>query len=499
MAKSFKPSKFQEKIFDFVKNGKGNAVIDAVAGSGKSTTIVRALSLISSTLQILFLAFNKAIVEELKIKVGNKPNVMISTLHSLGFKSLRNTFRRIQVDSKKYYTYLNNAIKYGGIKPEKRLEWEEQGEYRSNLLKLTDLARVNLCETVADLFEVATKHRIFLYDNELEVVMNIVLPWGKDNISVIDYTDMIWLPNVLNVRVEQYDFVFIDECQDLNAAQRELFLKAVKDNGRFVAVGDPRQAIYGFAGADVDSFELLKAIPNTKLLPLSVCYRCDSKIINLAKDIVPQIEVKPLANEGTVNREAKVEDIKDGDMVVSRVTAPLVALCMNFIARGVKAYVKGRDIGQNLANMLKNTKRQYFEDTVKIFNERLAKVESKIMSKTGCSQEEAREDNIYRSMEDKITAIITIAGDLKTTDAVINRINTIFSNEGQGIVFSTVHKAKGLEAERVFILREDKFYLKHAMRTAWGREQERNLVYVAYTRAKNYLGFITNECDYIGC
>ena len=53
---------------------------------------------------------------------------------------------------------------------------------------------------------------------------------------------------------EGRNFVFIDECQDLNACQRSLMLKAVKPNGgRFIAVGDPAQAIYGFAGADSDS------------------------------------------------------------------------------------------------------------------------------------------------------------------------------------------------------------------------------------------------------
>ena len=93
--------------------------------------------------------------------------------------------------------------------------------------------------------------------------------------SKMDFTDMIFLPIKFGVAVKQYDFVFIDECQDLNSCQRELMQKAIKPNtGRFVAVGDPAQAIYGFAGADSDSFKKLCNIPNTIQLPLSVCYRC---------------------------------------------------------------------------------------------------------------------------------------------------------------------------------------------------------------------------------
>ena len=57
---------------------------------------------------------------------------------------------------------------------------------------------------------------------------------------------------------------------------------------------------------------------------------------------------------------------------------------------------------------------------------------------------------------------------------------------------ATIHKSKGLECERVFILCPDKMMLDRAMQIEWMAEQERNLVYVAYTRAKNYLGFITD-------
>ena len=92
---------------------------------------------------------------------------------------------------------------------------------------------------------------------------------------------------------------------------------------------------------------------------------------------------------------------------------------------------------------------------------------------------------------DKVRAIKVIAKDLKTTEAVINRIETIFKDDQKdGICLSTVHKAKGLESDRVFIIREDKFLLPHCMRKAWMAEQEYNLVYVAYTRAKKYLGFV---------
>ena len=496
---SFKPSKYQTAVYQHVTDGTGNAVIDAVAGSGKSTTIVNALKLIPVTLKVLFLAFNKAIVEELKIKIGQLDNVEIKTLHSLGMSAITRAFKGVRVDGAKYRTYVNNAVKFGGIKPVESLEWEELGNYKQNILALVDLYRVNLCESVEHLLEVGRKHMIFPMDNEAEMAQRVV-EWGKTQLTSIDFTDMIYFPNVMKLQMPVFDFTFIDECQDLNTAQREMFLKCVKpESGRFIAVGDPRQAIYGFAGADVESFETLKGLPNTISLPLSVCYRCDESIINLAKTIVPQIEAKDNAPMGEVT-ESKVEDIQDGDMVLSRITAPLVALCMHYISNGIKAYVKGRDIGKNLINMINKTKCRYLNDTLSKLDRDLQKVCDKIVKRTGCTVAEAKEDTQYSSMSDKIQAIKVIAKDLKTTDAVINRIEAIFKDDQKdGICLSTIHKAKGLESDRVFIIRPDKMFLPHCMRVKWMAEQEYNLAYVAYTRAKNFLGFVTDfQADQMG-
>lgn len=491
MKTKFVPSKYQEAIYSFIQNGQGNAVVDAVAGSGKSTTIVHALSMIPEDQTVLFLAFNKAIVEELKIKVAMQPNVEVMTLHSLGAKALMNTYNcKIQAD--KYKAHLNEGIRLGQYKPFGELEFEEVSEYKANINKLIDLVRVNLCNSTEQFEDLALKHDLNIIDNECHIAAQVVR-WGYKQMDFIDFTDMIYFPVMKKVRMPQYDWVFVDECQDLNAAQRELFLKCLKPGGRFVAVGDPRQAIYGFAGADVKSFNLLKSIPNTTQLPLSVCYRCDSDIINLAKTLVPQIEAKAGAESGTVDNDASIRNVEDGDMIICRVTAPLTKLCMNYIANGVKAYIKGRDIGVNLINMVKRTNRNHVEDAIKVFNKELLKIEKRVSEALKCGPAEARQSSQYTTYEDKVQAIIVLSEGLTTVRQLTDRIESIFSeNNKQGICLSTIHKSKGLEANRVFILCPDKLYNKMAMRVDWMAEQETNLVYVAYTRAKHYLGFITD-------
>ena len=82
---SFIPSEYQEKIFDFIKNGSGNAVINAKAGSGKTSTIVESIHLIPQKEKVLFVAFNKAIEQELSKRLQSYSNAMIRTYHSLGY------------------------------------------------------------------------------------------------------------------------------------------------------------------------------------------------------------------------------------------------------------------------------------------------------------------------------------------------------------------------------------------------------------------------------
>ena len=97
---------------------------------------------------------------------------------------------------------------------------------------------------------------------------------------------MIVLPNVMNLQTETYDFVFIDECQDLNTCQRLLMERAIKpETGRFIAVGDPKQAIYAFAGADYESYQKLKNIPNF-LQKLKALLTYEGQILVDSSDII---------------------------------------------------------------------------------------------------------------------------------------------------------------------------------------------------------------------
>ena len=89
---NFTPSTFQKDIFDFVLNDSRNAVVSAVAGSGKTTTLLKSLELISDENSVLFLAFNKSIVDELIERVPKKSNIHLKTLHKFGYGTIRKNF-----------------------------------------------------------------------------------------------------------------------------------------------------------------------------------------------------------------------------------------------------------------------------------------------------------------------------------------------------------------------------------------------------------------------
>jgi len=87
----FKPSVYQEAVFEFIEQGTGNGVIEAVAGSGKTTTIIKALERIPSNKQVAFFAFNVHIAKELDIRLKSMglTNVHASTIHSFGLSMCR--------------------------------------------------------------------------------------------------------------------------------------------------------------------------------------------------------------------------------------------------------------------------------------------------------------------------------------------------------------------------------------------------------------------------
>ncbi len=99
-------------------------------------------------------------------------------------------------------------------------------------------------------------------------------------------------------------------------------------------------------------------------------------------------------------------------------------------------------------------------------------------------------DKQREAMTDKKDCLVVLSEGCDTYDAVKLKIDSIFTDDEYGVVFSTVHKAKGLEAETVFILEPGLLGNTKRCRTDEQAQQEKNLEYVAITRAMRELIFV---------
>lgn len=500
----YTPSRYQQAIYDYIEHESGNLVVEAAAGSGKTTTLVKCVTLIPANKRILLCAFNKDIVEELKKKTSDLENVSVMTLHGLGLRMLTNNYPGIHPvpNGFKYDSYIKNNLRELSSLDTRRLSRSMYCRYVDNIKKYVDYGRYYMCQTERDLDFIEDRYDIETVRDEKSIALE-VMEWGKTELEDIDFVDMIWFPHVLNLQPHglQFDYIMVDECQDMNKAERELILKCRKMGTRLVSVGDSNQMLYSFAGGDPDSFNALKSIPNTKCLPLSISYRCPKNVVDFAKKLVPSIEANEAnTNEGKVLYNVSLDDVMPGDMVLCRNNAPLIQVYNEFLKLGKKAFIRGKDIGSNLKNLVKSTKQEKInldcrEDGlfVRLYDD-LFVTRNKLMEKLSIDAASAMKSPIIDAKLDMIKALEVLSEGLNTTDELIAKIDEIFPkrDKSEGIALSTVHKAKGLEANNVFVVCRSLMPSKSAKKD-WEVQQEHNLMYVAYTRAKNMLCFVDEK------
>lgn len=489
---SFAPSVYQQAVFDSIAQGSGDIMINAVAGSGKTTTLKQAARLLPPNVSAVFCAFNKHIADELTQALKGTP-VAASTIHSIGLGTLYNRSGRPQIEGTKYNKITRDLVDAEGQRLLHAGIDYNRSEASAALLKLANMARLTLTDPkdpqaldrMAARFGIGADAWIF------ELVARAIAQGNQlaEDRKIIDFTDMLYLPFVWGLQPKRVDWVFVDECQDLNAAQLDLVLKLRAQGGRMVFVGDPKQSIYGFAGADPQSFWAIKSRTNAQELPLSICYRCPSAHLDLARALVPHIEARPNAPEGTVTyakEDRLAEIVRSGDLVLCRLTAPLISWCIKLIAQRINARVKGRDLGKDLASMVDavaKLKGFEYQDFLQYLEQYRVNMGKNILAKN--QDDEAG----VESLNDRVEAIAVCYSNFMapTIASLKAEIEGLFTDEVAAITFSTVHRAKGLENDRVVLLQPEKMPLIRKGQQRWEVEQEYNLLYVALTRAKHEL------------
>jgi DNA helicase-2/ATP-dependent DNA helicase PcrA len=488
--KNFQPSPQQEVIFEWVRDPDGahptliepsrNAMIEAVAGAGKTTTLIEVCHLLNM-------------------------QVSSSTFHSIGFRAWQNAVGQVKVNSSKvedlmeehdvprhlraFVGKLVSLAKQRGIGTSLTLGSTQNDEDWIEIIEHFDLEE--LLPQFSSVEEGITTARSILHESIAEAD------------KVVDFEDMIYMPLQAGVQIPQFDWVLVDEYQDTNPTRRELARRMLAEGGRFVGVGDPHQAIYGFTGADNDAMDLGVRLFDCVRLPLTVTYRCPKAVVRHAQQWVSHIQAHPSAPEGAVrsitlkefsqildltgtgrgfgNKTTDVLSVSDA--ILCRNTRPLIETAFDLIRRRIPCHVEGRDIGQGLISLVKKWKGVQRIDQLRDKLEEYLEMETRKFLKRGRKDKAA-------SLQDKVGTLMVFMQSLHdndTTYKLIESINSLFKDTETGkkaatVTLSTIHKAKGREWKRVYWLGRNTLQPSPYARQAWELAQEWNLCYVAATR-----------------
>ncbi len=480
----------------------GNIKINAVAGSGKTTTVIEYAKTRPANSKILYVAFNKSVKIEAEKKFKEKKlyNTKVETAHSLAFKYIVRKFG-YQLRANGYKTYeIADMLGLQGD-GEKHAEYVVANHinkfisYFCNSDKKT-VQELNYRDIITDKKAKSFVNKFYKY---IEKQTRILL--AKMDKAEIEITHDFYLKKFQLAEIELgYDYILFDEGQDASAAMLDIFLKqkAIK-----VIVGDTHQQIYGWRHA-VNSLEKT----NFKTFHLSTSFRFTQPIANLAIEVLNWkrhlTAIEPFKITGKGNNT-----LLKSKAVLARTNLGLLLKAIELITENKKLknlYFEGNinsytyaDDGTSLYDVLNlyNGKRKYIKDqlikqmnTLPDLEEYTEKTEDVQM---GMMIE------IVKEYGNEIPGIIQSIKD--------KHIDSDKKEEAE-IIFSTVHRCKGMEYDSVHLVND--FITEEKLEKASNDKdpdiaklnEEINLLYVAITRTKNKIfipedlipeGFPTSE------
>lgn len=494
-------SPYQAAVFEHFRYSNGSAIINAVAGAGKTTTIKNALRYLSPKLTVQLFAFNVDAANQLKeaIKeIGNPANIRAGTFHSVGYAAVaRHLNLPIKLDAGKCRKLLRAHC---DNRPDGETTYSLYSDFATRLVGYAKSEGIGALrrDTDESWHDLVEHHGMYLDSQDANIQDGISVARSLLNISNeaaklgnLDYDDLLYLVVAWKLRLQQNDVVIVDEAQDTNPVRRAMLRLSLRQQGRLYAVGDAKQAIYGFTGASSDAMDLIAREFNTQTLPLTVSYRCAQAVVERAQTWVPYIEASPAAPEGDVFDEVPlhraIEMLSPTDAILCRQTAPLVELAYALIAKSVPCRILGREIGEGLVKLIEQQRARGVDRLI----EKLTTWRDREMAKFIAQGAEQRAEAVNDRTECVFVIIATLPETSRTVPALIAKIRGMFTDPERGapqtvLTLSTIHRAKGLEWTKVAILRPDLMPSK-AARQDWAYDQELNLMYVATTRAKETL------------
>ena len=475
----------QQTILDnvpaLITDGK-SVIIEARAGSGKTFILTRLARLLPP--DGLCLAFNKDIVTELTEKMPT--HILTKTFHAIGFTLLRDRLQTVRIDFKKLST-LASKLRLSPAYPYCQAvdALKTYGYGLNGLPPLTPNEIIDLVSSISIQIPSSVTPDAFA---------NGVLKLFKRSLrdtSTINFADMLYLPLYLAEKhrwtFDKYPYILVDEAQDVSPIRLRL-LTSLTDT--IIAVGDPFQSIYHFAGASATALDDIATRYNPTTYTLPYSFRCPSTITSLASDLISPASILSLP-------DAPVGSITDttlptswlptspDEAVLCRTNQPLFVLALRLLRDG-QPFIFRSDFPTQLISLVKRFKASnhlelqtrisaWLDQQIDLFNNGKIKKGALILA---------------QEKHDTILYLITQTESPENLILTLNQLMLTDVLRLSAPTLSTIHKAKGLEWDTVYILRPDLLPAPFAT-TETDLEQERNIEYVAVTRAKNRLIYIT--------
>ena len=471
-------------------NSKGNIKINAVAGSGKTTTIVEYAKSRPKNSKILYLAFNKSVKLEAikKFETQGLKNVKVETAHSLAYKHIIFRYRyKVRLQGYK----INEIAELLGIKGngEKHMEYIVANHISKFITYYCNSDKQNIEDL--NYLDIITDHnaKTFVRINYKYIESRTIEFLSKMDKGKIEITHDFYIKKFqLSNPKLNYDYILFDEGQDASAAMLDIFLK---QKATKVIVGDTHQQIYSWRYA-INALEKV----DFKTFNLSTSFRFGQEIANLAMQIL-QFK-KQTDNQNLISIAGK------GNNLEIKTKATIARTNLGLLLKAIE-YVKEKQ----------NIKQIYFEGNINSYTYADDGASLYDVLNLSNGKHSLIKDQLIRSMKDLIELEEYID---KTEDAQLGMMLEIVKEYGNEIpsiikaikdkhvknddkenaemIFSTVHRCKGMEYDTIQLANDfisQKKLEKLKTNTQMGESsisklnEEINLLYVAITRTKNNL------------
>ena len=418
---------------------------------------------------------------KVKTELTKKDIRYFQTLHSLAFNTLG--LKEENVMQELNYKVIGETcgiqIKYASYETN---NWNGIFSSDSEYLSMINLARVREISVMDQLDR--NEHLSRIERDKLDAIEQEINSYKKV-FGLIDFTDMI--QKFLDKGVSpKFDVIFVDEAQDLSLIQWSMIKKIEKDTNCDVWVaGDDDQAIFGWAGADVDSFINWEA----QEIPLKQSERVPTIIQKKALDVIDRIqenridkEYFPKAESGEIFERYKLSDIdmSKGDWLILTRTKSLLKPVITFLKKKGFFFntAQGNSIGKSLYEDIQNWSK--LQKKIELPEIQVQRIKERIEGSMNLSLKWYDVFNKLTDSQITYMKLLLLNGENPTEDARIK--------------VSTIHGAKGGEATNVVLfLNETANTIKGAKKSAAKQDEEYRVWYVGITRTMKNLYLIKSQ------